>query len=211
MAWLMAQLYDRIMGPTEVACLQAWRADLLGALSGRVLEIGAGTGYNLAHYPDAVHHLTLTEPDDHMRERLLDRLDHFGGSTDITAASVNKLPDDDDTYDAVVATLLLCSVGDPAHALSEIRRVLKPGGRYVFIEHVAADHGTPRRRWQGVIEPAWKLVAGNCHVTRNTGDIIEAAGFVVERLERESMRKALPWVRPSIRGYATKPEPDYAA
>jgi ubiquinone/menaquinone biosynthesis C-methylase UbiE len=205
MAWLMAAMYERVMGATEVACLHDWRAELLGDLRGDVLELGAGTGYNLAHYPATVDRLILTEPDEHMRARLADRLRDYPGRATVTASTVEQLPDLDDSYDAVVATLLLCSVADPQHALAEIHRVLRPGGRYVFIEHVGAEPGTSRRRWQRVIEPAWKRVAGNCHVTRDTAGAIERAGFDLVRLERASMRKALPWVRPSIRGAARKP------
>jgi ubiquinone/menaquinone biosynthesis C-methylase UbiE len=99
---------------------------------------------------------------------------------------------------------VLCSVKDPAASLAEIRRVLRPGGRYVFLEHVASDDPT-RLRWQKRIEPAWRVLADNCHVTRRTEESIRAAGFAIERITRESVRKALPIVRPSIRGVARQP------
>jgi ubiquinone/menaquinone biosynthesis C-methylase UbiE len=104
----------------------------------------------------------------------------------------------------VVSSLVLCSVQDPQAALAQIRRVLKPGGRLVFLEHVAADGKPNRLKWQRRIEPVWKHLMGNCHLTRRTEAAIEAAGFRIERIQRESMRKALPVCRPSIRGIARR-------
>ncbi len=127
---------------------------------------------------------------------------------EVLSAPCESLPFPDATFDAVVATLLLCSVPDPARALAEIHRVLRPGGAFVFLEHVAAADDAPSRlAWQHRIEPFWKHIAGNCHLTRHTGDTIREAGFVVEQETRESMRKAMPWFRPSIRGLARKAVP----
>ena len=120
--------------------------------------------------------------------------------------SLDRLPMGDASFDAVVATLVLCSVTDPARALAEIHRVLRPGGQYVFLEHVAADpHQEPRRyKWQGRIEPFWKRAMDNCHLRRQTDLYIREAGFDIERMERDSIPKAPPWVRPSVRGIARK-------
>jgi ubiquinone/menaquinone biosynthesis C-methylase UbiE len=208
-SWLMATVYDRFFDPTEEACLADWRASLLRPLEGAVLEIGAGTGLNLPHYPEGLDRLVLTEPDPHMRSRLERKHGPgAGGRVELLDATVEALPVDDGTFDAVVSTLVLCSVASPAEALGEIRRVLKPGGRYVFLEHVAADpHTHPRRlRWQHRMEPLWKRVAGNCHLTRRTEDVIVETGFQVEWIEREDMRKSLPLVRPTIRGVAVRPQ-----
>ena len=101
----------------------------------------------------------------------------------------------------MVATLVLCTVADPGSALAEIRRVLRPGGLYVFLEHVASDDAS-RLRWQRRLEPAWRVLADGCHVTRRTEASIRDAGFTIDHIERESVRKALPILRPSIRGVA---------
>jgi len=198
-----AALYDRFMRGVEEACLTEWRTELLGDLEGVVLEVGAGTGTNLALYPPAVTELILTEPDRHMRGRLLPAAGRRPAT--VLDAPAERLPFDDCSFDAVVATLVLCSVQDPGAALAGIHRVLRPGGRLVFIEHVAAADRPPRLVWQRRIEPAWRLVAGNCHLTRRTEEAIVESGFVIDHITRESMRKAPGVVRPTIRGVARKP------
>lgn len=206
MSWLVATLYDVMMQPSERACVRGWRADLLAQLEGEVLEIGAGTGYNLPHYPAAVARLTLAEPDAAMRTRLAARcagLDR-GGRVSILDASAESLPFPDASLDAVVGTLVLCSIAEPAAALAEVRRVLKPRGRYVFLEHGAAAEGSTRLRWQRRLEPIWRIAADDCHLTRRADEILVAAGFDIERQVRESMRKALPFLRPTIRGIARR-------
>lgn len=206
MSWLMARIYDRFMAESEEACLAAWRAQVLRELSGAVLEVGAGTGMNLEHYPAGVDRLVMSEPDRHMRRQLAQRILERGRhGVELSEGSLEQLPLPDASFDAVVATLVLCSVESPERALSEIRRVLKPGGRFAFLEHVAAENNPGRLVWQHRIEPVWRRVAGNCHVTRRTADDIARAGFELEWIERESTRKALPWVRPSIRGIARRP------
>jgi ubiquinone/menaquinone biosynthesis C-methylase UbiE len=194
----MATIYDGMMRGSEEACLGAWRKDLLGELSGAVLEIGAGTGATLGLYPKAVTRLVMSEPDPHMRKKLEAKT-----GVEVAAFSVEDLPFQSE-FDAVVCSLVLCSVRDQKAALARIRKVLKPGGRLVFLEHVAADGKPNRLKWQRRIEPVWKHLMGNCHLTRHTEAEIQAAGFRIERIQRESMRKALPVCRPSIRGIARK-------
>lgn len=201
MGWLLAKIYDPIMAQTERACLSAWRRELLASASGRVLEVGAGTGVNLGAYPQAVSELLMSEPDSHMRAQLARKVvdptiavcDHDLGALALPSAS----------FDTVVATLVLCSVADPEVALAEIHRVLKPGGCLLFIEHVASPAPT-RLWWQRRIEPLWKSIAGNCHITRDTEAAILRSGLLIEHIERESLRRAFPWIRPSIRGRARK-------
>jgi ubiquinone/menaquinone biosynthesis C-methylase UbiE len=205
MGWLAAAIYDRMMVGTEEACLSAWRETLLAQTSGEVLELGAGTGANLAYYPAAVERVRLAEPDPGMRGRLAVRArEQSRVRVEVADHAAERLPYDDGTFEAVVSTLVLCSVLDPAQALREVHRVLKPGGSFVFIEHVGAEQGSPRRLWQGRIEPIWTRVAGNCHLTRDTEGMIEDAGLTITSVERQSLRKAVPWVRPSIRGLATR-------
>lgn len=207
MGRLIAAFYDRLTQSSEAACLQQWRAELLCDLSGHVLEVGAGTGLNLPYYPQTVSRLVLSEPDPHMRSKLVQkaRAQHRDGS-EVLDGSLEGLPHAAGTFDAVVATLVLCSVPRLDQALKEIHRVLKPGGRFVFLEHVAAEDRPRRLRWQHRVEPIWKRLAGNCHLTRRTGAAILATGFEIVQIKRESMRKAWPLVRPTIRGVAVKPE-----
>lgn len=205
MSRFVAALYDRFMEASEVACLRAWRRDLLADVSGDVLEIGVGTGANLSHYPETLRSLTLSEPDPHMRRRLAKACERTRDRpVTLLDASATSLPVPAESFDVVVATLVLCTVPDPRAALAEVWRVLRPGGRFVYLEHVAAWDNPGRLRWQRMLEPAWRVVADGCHLTRPTGELIRGAGFVVESEVRESMRKALPWVRPSVRGVARR-------
>jgi ubiquinone/menaquinone biosynthesis C-methylase UbiE len=205
MSWLMAAVYDRFMRGSEEACLAQWRAELLRDLSGAVLEVGAGTGVTLPHYPKSVARLVLSEPDAHMRRKLEKKVDAAAlRNVEISRAPLDAMPFRPGEFDAVVCSLVLCSVPEQAAALAAIARVLKPGGRLAFLEHVAADGRPGRLKWQRRIEPVWKHLMGNCHLTRRTEAAIAAAGFQIERIQRESIRKALPIVRPSIRGIARK-------
>jgi ubiquinone/menaquinone biosynthesis C-methylase UbiE len=201
---LMAMFYDRTMKGVERAGVAAWRADLLRDVEGEVLELGAGTGANLSYYGGGVTRLVLTEPDPHMRRLLEQHAEASPLPIEVVDAPAETLPFPDGSFDVVVATLVFCSVADPSASLREVHRVLRPGGRYVYLEHVAAGAGTTRRKWQGRIEPIWKRVAGNCHLTRETAAAIRAAGFELERLDEASMRKAPPIVRPTIRGVAVR-------
>ncbi len=203
MPWLVAAVYDRFMRGTEVACLTAWRSDLLAGLSRDVLDVGAGTGANLPHYPALVRRIVLAEPDPHMLRRLRRKLEQAKDPrVETVAAPVEALPFPDASFDAVVSTLVLCSVVDQAVALREIRRVLRPDGAFVFLEHVAAEDKPRRLAWQRRCEPVWKRLMGGCHLTRRTRDAIAAAGLRIEREQRQSMRKALPIARPCVRGIA---------
>jgi len=203
MSLFMAAIYDRFMRASEQACLEEWRSDLLAGLSGAVLEIGAGTGANLSRYPAAVTRLVLVDDDRHMLAKLERRAKDLGRTNiEVHEASAVALPFPDASFDAVVSTLVLCSVPDADAVLREVRRVLRPRGSFVYLEHVADDEGTSRFAWQRRVEPVWRRIAGNCHLTRRTGDAIRRAGFVVEDERRESMRKALPIVRPTVRGIA---------
>lgn len=204
MGWFMAAIYDSFMSKTEEACLRAWRGELLGALNGDVLEVGAGTGANLPLYPAQLERLVLAEPDPAMRSKLAERLRGLGREAELSEATMDALPFEDATFDAVVCTLVLCSVPDPAACLGEVRRVLRPKGKLVFIEHVCDERRLGRRLLQRGLEPLWKPLAGGCHLTRRTETTIREAGFEVSEVRRESLRKALPMLRASVRGIALK-------
>ncbi len=207
MSFLTAYFYDRVMSTTEEACLKEWRLELLKQVRGEVLEIGAGTGANIRLYSDKVSRLVLNEPDKHMRKRIRVQLDnHRLGHVSLTGGTAEQIEADDESFDYVVSSLVCCSVTNLTASLSEIKRVLKPGGGYVFMEHVAAANGTTRRRWQNIINPVWKTLMGNCHLNRETEQALVTEGFDIVQIKRESMRKAPPIVRPTIRGIAKKPD-----
>lgn len=206
MSWLIAKIYDRFMAPTEDACLRDWRREVVAGASGRVLEIGAGTGANLEFYGSEVDRLILVEPDPHMREQLAEKVRASGRTgVQIVPIIAEALPASDESIDTVVSTLVLCSVEVPEQVLREVRRVLRPGGALRFLEHVGAHDNPGRRKWQERIEPMWKVAADGCHLTRETAETIQRTGFEMDELTRESMRKAWPILRPTVRGVARKP------
>src|SRR5258708_37285035 len=133
----MAAIYDGMMRGSEEACLGQWRAELLRELSGAVLEIGAGTGATLSLYPKTVTRLVMCEPDPHMRRKLEAKRGAAAG-VEISRASIQDLAFEENSFDAVVSSLVLCAVRDPQAALPQVRRVLKPGGQPGFLEPVAA-------------------------------------------------------------------------
>jgi ubiquinone/menaquinone biosynthesis C-methylase UbiE len=200
---LSARLYDAVLAGAERRALRAWRRDLLTELRGTVLEIGAGTGANLHAYGPAVDRLLLLEPDPAMRQRLVARAGTAcGGRACVLAGSADRLPLRDRSVDAVVSTLVLCSVRPLDRALSEIRRVLRPHGQLHVIEHVAAEPGTPVRRAQNLLAPAWSRVGGGCSLVRPTRELLEAAGFDVTGLCPDLLPVPVPFLRPVIRGTA---------
>jgi len=174
---------------------------LLGSLSGEVLEIGAGTGPNLRFYSTGIS-LTAVEPNPYMHRYLRRKADAQGLLLEIQQSVAERMPSPSDRFDAVVSTLVLCSVRRPAVVLAEILRVLKPGGRFVFIEHVAAEPGSTTRRRQEWIGPLCQCLADGCHPDRETGQTIEGAGF--REVTYTRFRLDLPVVGPHIAGYAVK-------
>jgi ubiquinone/menaquinone biosynthesis C-methylase UbiE len=202
-----ARFYDRLMAGTERAGLGEMRRQLLGSASGRVLELGAGTGHNLEHYTDAVTELLLAEPDPNMAKLLRERLEYQGTAArqpSVIEAPAEELPFDDGSFDAVVSTLVFCTVQDPGRALAEARRVLVEGGRFLYLEHVRS--GRPGlARWQDWLEKPWGWFAGGCHPNRATDQLLAGAGFWIDSLERDRLPKAPPLVRPLIRGVAIRP------
>jgi ubiquinone/menaquinone biosynthesis C-methylase UbiE len=195
-------LYDRCFKAAEEAGLQDMRRDALAGARGRVLELGAGTGLNLDLYPEeGVESLTLTEPDPHMFKQLRPKLAASTRKAEIVEAGAEDLPFDDDSFDTAVVTLVLCTVPDPAAALAEIKRVLKPGGQLLFLEHVRSRN-PELARWQDRLETPWRFLGDGCHCNRDTVTTIADAGFEVGEVAQGALPKAPPIVRPLVTGAA---------
>ena len=193
--------YDRIMAGTEKATLRRHRSALLAQASGRVLEIGGGTGANLPFYGEAVESLTVAEPEGPMMSRLKRRLDERSSAAQVVAAPAESLPFEDASFDCAVSTLVLCTVADQPRALGELRRVLRDGGRLLFIEHVRSEDAG-LARWQDRLNPLQRRVGHGCNCNRRTVQAIGAAGFSVTQVEHDELRKAPPIVRPLVVGVA---------
>jgi len=203
MSFITAYLNDRLSARAEKRFLKSWRQELLKHVYGDVLEIGAGTGANIDHYPDQVTRLVLTEPDKHKRRILEKKISGKGlDNVQISDDKVEQISAGDESFDCVVAFIVFCCVSNPGVALEEIKRVLKPGGYFIFLEHVAAPEGTSIRRWQDRLNPIWRIVGDN--LNRETEEAIISAGFKMREITRESIPKALPIYRSSIRGIAEK-------
>jgi ubiquinone/menaquinone biosynthesis C-methylase UbiE len=194
-------LYDRCFKASEEAGLREMRREVLEGARGRVLELGAGTGLNLDLYPASVTDLTVTEPDPHMFKQLHKRVQESDRRAEVVQAPAEGLPFEDDSFDTVALTLVLCTVPNPAASLREIKRVLKPGGQFLFLEHVRSpDPGLAK--WQDRLEKPWRFVGDGCHCNRDTVAAIEAAGFELSDLERPQFPKVVPIVEPMAKGSA---------
>jgi ubiquinone/menaquinone biosynthesis C-methylase UbiE len=198
---LFAVMYDAVSKGSEAAGMREERRGLLAGAEGATIEVGAGTGLNLEHYPDGVTRLVLAEPDRHMRRRLQQRVDALGRAAEVVDASAERLPFPDATFDTAVVTLVLCSVPDQAVALAEIARVLKPNGRMLFIEHVRSDDPKLAKR-QDRIRPVYNLVG--CNPNRETLAAIEASTLSVESVRHGEVPKAPKVERPMIVGTARR-------
>jgi ubiquinone/menaquinone biosynthesis C-methylase UbiE len=196
---IFAAMYDPMSRKSEDAGLRLLRRGLLAEAAGSVLEVGAGTGANLGHY-DGVESLVLTEPEPAMLRRLQKKARDEAPLAKILRAPAEDLPFEDDSFDIVVSTLVLCGVDDQARSLREIKRVLRPGGRLLFLEHVRSDEAA-LARFQDRMNWLNRLVV-DCDCNRPTLTTIEATGFSVSQLERTEMPKAPKFVRPLIVGSA---------
>jgi SAM-dependent methyltransferase len=185
-----------------------YRRDLLKGLSGRVVDVGAGDGANFPHFPPSVTEVIAVEPEPYLRERAQANAGSAPVPVTVVDSLAERLPLDDESVDAAVVALVLCTVPDQAAALAELRRVVRPGGQLRFFEHVIA--GDPKlARVQRVVDRTgfWPFVAGGCHPARDTVGAITAAGFQIEACRRLSVKPcalAIP-VAPHVLGSARRP------
>jgi ubiquinone/menaquinone biosynthesis C-methylase UbiE len=200
---VFAATYDRMIGKTERAGLGDHRQALLADASGDVLEIGGGTGANLDYYCDRVRTLTIVEPEKPMLRRLQRHIEQRGSQAKALRAPAEDLPFNDASFDVVVSTLVLCTVDDVPRALRELHRVLRPGGRLLFIEHVRSDD-EKLARTQDRMLPINVRVAHGCHPNRRTLDSIRDAGFEITSLEHDTLKHAPKFIQPLIVGAATR-------
>jgi SAM-dependent methyltransferase len=201
-AWtrVMARIYDPFLWLGERRAMSARRRRLLEDARGVTLEIGSGTGLNLSSYPTRLERLVLAEPDPAMRERLERRVAGLESPASVIDAPAESLPFADGTVDTVVSTLVLCTVEQPQLALREIARVLAPGGRLLFIEHIRSSSRV-RSFWQDRLAAPWRAFASGCHCNRETIALMAACGFELD--VSESAWRGMPGiVRPLAYGHA---------
>jgi ubiquinone/menaquinone biosynthesis C-methylase UbiE len=180
------------------------RSRLLAGLSGRVLEIGAGSGLNFVHYPTSVAEVVALEPEPYLRRLALDPARDAPVAIKVIDGVAEAIPFPDASFDAVVSALVLCSVADQLVALADVRRALKPGGSLRYYEHVISQRPRPVRVQRLLDATVWPRIAGGCHLARDTGAAIRAAGFVVEREERLAVKSSpLGPAIPHLLGAAT--------
>jgi ubiquinone/menaquinone biosynthesis C-methylase UbiE len=181
-----AATYDFLTRGAERGLLGQLRPLVVGQARGRVLEIGAGTGASFPYYQH-IQALVATDPDPFMLRRARRRARDLASRVQLQQAQAEALPFADASFDAVVSTLVLCTVADPDRALAEIRRVLKPGGTLRFIEHVRADGWLGRAH--DLVTPAWRWIGAGCHPNRRTLENIRTAGFEIVQLEQRVVAK----------------------
>ena len=202
---LFARWYPWLMGLAEAAGQADVRAAQLAAASGRTLEIGAGSGLSLPHYTGAVKELVLVEPDPDFRVQLLARLRSLQAvpwSWAVTDDDAHALPFHDASFDTVTASFTFCSVARPEQALREVHRVLRPGGRFLFHEHVRGDG--LRLLLQNAVAPLQVSMAGGCHPNRDFEALLDRSPMQVDHLVRGRMPRGFPTVTPVVHGAASR-------
>lgn len=171
--------------------LAAYRARIIPAAQGRVLEIGIGSGLNLPYYGTAVEQVIGLDPAPKLLAMAREAARRTAIPLDLIEDSAEAIPLDNGSIDTVVTTWTMCSIPDAQRALGEMRRILKPGGRLLFVEHGRSpDPGV--RDWQDRLTPVWRRLGGGCHLNRAISELIEGAGFRIERIETGYMRGPKP-------------------
>jgi SAM-dependent methyltransferase len=199
---LFAAVYNPLSKRWEEEHGAEFKGKLLAPARGRVLEIGVGTGLSFPHYPE-IDELVAVEPSEPMLRRARERAAELGRQVTFLEAPAEQLPFEDESFDTVVTMAVLCTVDEPEPALREIRRVLRPGGQFLFLEHVRSSD-PKRARWQDRLERPWGWIAGGCHPNRPTLATIEAAGFEVTELEQGELPGQPRLVRSYVLGVAAR-------
>src|SRR5579863_670115 len=182
--WILPRLLDLAM---RNDLLDSYRRETIRTAQGLVLEVGVGSGLNLPLYSAAVHRVFGIDPSPELLDRAHKRIGDARVPISLVRASAEQLPFADSRFDTIVMTWTLCSIPRPSAALDEMRRVLKPGGRLMFVEHgLSPEPGIIR--WQRRLTPCWKRIGGGCHLDRKMDDLIRAAGFRVDALETGYMK-----------------------
>jgi len=199
--WVLPRLLDLAM---RNHVLDAYRRRAIKSAHGLVLEIGVGSGLNLSMYGPAVGRVVGLDPSSELLRLARSRVVHSRIPVSLVRASAQQISFADAAFDAVVMTWTLCSIPNPIAALIEMRRVLKPGGRLLFVEHGLSPE-IRIARWQHHLTPYWKRVGGGCHLDRKMDDLIRAAGLQVDAVETGYMKGPKPWTF-MFQGRATKQE-----
>ncbi len=200
---LFARFFDRLSRGIEKD-VGPYRDELLDGIPGRVVEIGAGNGMNFTHYPASVTEVIAIEPEPYLREKATRAAELVATNVTVQAGTADRLELPDESMDAAVCSLVLCSVADPATALVEIRRVLKPGGELRFLEHVRSP-GAGKARLQATLDATvWPRMAGGCHAARDTVGAIRGAGFTVEGVKSFNVGPAWTHTNPHVVGRARR-------
>jgi ubiquinone/menaquinone biosynthesis C-methylase UbiE len=186
---VLPRLVDRTCGTGE---LRRWREKVTAGLSGTVVEIGFGSGLNLPAYPPEVHLVYAVEPALTARRLAEERIAATHVRVEHIALRGESIPLDDDSCDGALSTFTLCTIPDVEAALAEVRRVLRPGGRFHFLEHGLSPDASVAK-WQRRFEPVQKRVADGCHLTRDAAELVRAAGFEVEQVESRYAKGPKPW------------------
>lgn len=198
---MIGWLYDFLADRSGQAGTLERRRALLASLEGEVIEIGAGTGRSLPFYERA-RRVVAIEPDESMAKRIELRLPEVRVPVEVVAGSAEALPFPDESFDAAVAAFVLCTIADPARALAEVHRVLRPGGQLALLEHV---RGSDRlASWQDRLTPLHSRLAGGCHLNRDTLATVARAGFDVNGVEPVRLEEPIAIYRPGIQGVATR-------
>jgi SAM-dependent methyltransferase len=203
--YVFAGMYDKFLSRVEEHGLSEKRAEFLVPAYGKTVELGTGTGLNLPHYPPTVTELILTEPYPHMVTKLEEKIRHDPRRIQLTVAGAEKLPFEDGSIDTVAAAMILCTVPDPDPVLAEIERVLKPGGQYLFLEHVRNPNPRVAKK-QDIIQKGWYWFGNECHCNRPTVETLRGSSLEIDNLVETKMPGAWEFIEAMVIGRAVRPK-----